>query len=176
MPTVHDVDSYLQSRLGVSGGVKRHKMLYAINRLSLFKTGNPLFSAEAEAWKWGPAFPGVYYNPQRRGNPDAIPAWGVPIISEVHQALGNCGGKVLAKRSHNRYPEWRAARQGLGPNENGNNVITFEAMRRALAREIATIVDGQVRVRVPSTKYGDIQQTLTNLRRITQGRLDFLTA
>jgi uncharacterized phage-associated protein len=175
MPNLFDVDSYLQAHFGVAGEVKRHKLCYAVNRLALVNTGRPLFSVEAEAWKWGPAFAELYHNPRRKGNPGAIDSEAAAIIDAVHGALGGKGGRELALRSHARYPEWREAREGLGASDNGQNLITFDAMRRALAREIATVVDGQVRLRVPSTKYADIQHTLAVLRKVIQGRVDYLT-
>jgi uncharacterized phage-associated protein len=174
MPTVFDVNTYLQSRLGITGDIKRHKLLYAINRLCLFKTGEPMFPSEAVGWKWGPAYEGIYYNPARRGNPDALSAEHISFVAEVNQKLGRAGGQALAKRSHGRYPEWRDAREGLKPNDNGHNLITFEAMRRALAGELATVIDGQVCLRVRSNSYADIEAALTSLRRITKGRLEFL--
>ncbi len=174
MATVFDVQRYLQDHLHVTGDVKLHKLLFAINRLSIFQTGDPMFLSEAEAWRWGPVFPEVYFNRGRAtGDLQAISGADAAIIKEVCRTLGDKAGSQLASRSHDRYPEWQEMRAGLKANEPSRKVITFGAMRKALAREIATVVDGQVRLRVPSKKYADIENALTTLNRITNGRLLF---
>lgn len=170
MATVFDVHQYLKDKLRVSGAVKLHKLLFAINRLSIARTGDPMFLSEAEAWKWGPVFAEVYFNQEQRGDVRVISDADAAIISEVCRTLGSKAGSQLASRSHDRYPEWQEMRAGLGPNEPSRKVITFDAMRRALAQELVAIVDGKVRIRVPSKTYGDIDSALTTLHHITNGR------
>jgi len=131
MPTIYDFDTALRQRLeprfGTLGEVARHKLLYAVHRLAICKSGQPAFSGVCRAWKMGPVFVDLHCNPSVKGDRDALSAVENGYCDWVARVLGATSGRKLAARSHCRYPEWRAARRFPV-----NNEITLAAIRAAL--------------------------------------------
>jgi uncharacterized phage-associated protein len=132
-PTLFDFDAYMCQQLGGSGTVARkvarHKLLYAVQRLSIATTGKRAFDARCEAWALGPVFVELQKHPDRVGNPSALSAADRQLCETVLAKIGHLSGKELAIRSHRRYPEWRAARKGLKPTECGHREISPGVIR-----------------------------------------------
>lgn len=137
-PTLFDFDTFMCQQLGssdkVARKVARHKLLYAVQRLSVATTGKPAFDARCEAWALGPVFVELQKHPDRVGNPSALSAADRQLCDTVLAKIGHLSGKELAIRSHRRYPEWRAAREALKPTDRGHREITAEAVCKALER------------------------------------------
>jgi uncharacterized phage-associated protein len=132
-PTLFDFDTFICQQLGGSGKVARkvarHKLLYAVQRLSIATTGKPAFDARCEAWALGPVFVELQMHPSRAGNPSALSAADRQLCETVLAKIGHLSGKELAIRSHRRYPEWQAARKGLKPTECGHREISPGVIR-----------------------------------------------
>jgi uncharacterized phage-associated protein len=133
MPNIYDFDAALRQRVepkrGTLGMVARHKLLYAVHRMSIAETGAPAFHARCEAWLMGPVFPEFYHNPQRiAGSPDLLSTEQQGYCDLVARILGAQSGRSLAARSHWRYPEWFEAKKRRTDKE-----ITVAAIRQQLA-------------------------------------------
>jgi len=133
MPSVYDFDAALRQRIepkrGTLGMVARHKLLYAVHRMSIAKTGEPAFQDRCEAWPMGPVFPEFYHNPKQiAGNADLLNAEQRGYCDLVARILGAQSGRSLAARSHWRYPEWFEAKKRRTDKE-----ITVAAIKRQLA-------------------------------------------
>lgn len=115
MATIFDFDSYLQDRLsskfGTLGQVARHKLLYAVHRAVIAKTGKPAFECPCEAWPMGPVFVSLYFCQNASGNPGVLSADERAVCDWVARVLGATSGRKLAARSHAKYPEWYTARK-----------------------------------------------------------------
>lgn len=126
--TIYDFDAYLRQHLepkfGNLGQVARHKLLYAVHRLSIAKTNEPAFAARCEAWPMGPVFTELYFNPNIAGNAAVLTAEQRGFCDLVGRVLGAQSGRSLAARSHCRYPEWRDAKR-----KRVNKEITVNAIR-----------------------------------------------
>ena len=76
VPTIFDFDAALRQRLepefGSLGEVARHKLLFAVHRVAICRTGLPAFQGRCEAWKLGPVFLEIWNSPTRVGNPLAL--------------------------------------------------------------------------------------------------------
>jgi uncharacterized phage-associated protein len=115
MPTIYDFDAALRQRVepihGTLGMVARHKLLYAVHRLSISKTGKPAFPTRCEAWPMGPVFPEFYHCPNLGGDVAALNSEQNAFCDLIAQILGAYSGRSLAARSHWRYPEWIEAKK-----------------------------------------------------------------
>jgi uncharacterized phage-associated protein len=134
-PTVFDFDAYLRTLLepkkGALGLVARHKLLYAVHRLAICKTGVPAFEDRCEAWKLGPVFVPLWNNPNKSGNPDVLTVEQKEFCQLVARILGTQSGRSLAARSHAKYPEWHNARRA-SRRKHTNAEITVDAIREQL--------------------------------------------
>jgi uncharacterized phage-associated protein len=132
MPTIYDFDAALRQRVepkrGTLGMVARHKLLYAVHRLAISKTGEPAFQACCEAWPMGPVFTEFYCNPNLAGNAEALTAEQIGFCDLVGRVLGAYSGRSLAARSHWRYPEWFEAKK-----RRSNKEITVVSIKQHLA-------------------------------------------
>jgi uncharacterized phage-associated protein len=132
MPTVFDFDTALRRRLepkfGTLGLVARHKLLYAVHRLSISKTSEPAFHARCEAWPMGPVFTELYFNPNVTGDSDALTPDQKGFCDLIARILGAQSGRSLAARSHWRYPEWFEAKK-----RRTNKEITVVEIKQHLA-------------------------------------------
>lgn len=131
MPTIFDFDAALRQRLepefGSLGEVARHKLLFAVHRMAICRTGKPAFQSRCEAWKLGPVFLEIWNNPTRAGNPGVLTGEQQNYCDLVARILGAQSGRSLAARSHAKYPEWFIARRSA------SKEITVDAVREQLA-------------------------------------------
>ena len=132
MPTIYDFDAALRQRVepkrGILGMVARHKLLYAVHRLAISRTGEPVFNSRCEAWPMGPVFPEFYHEPNVPGSVDSLTAEHIGFCDLVARVLGACSGRSLAARSHWRYPEWFEAKK-----RRNNKEIAVAEIKQQLA-------------------------------------------
>jgi uncharacterized phage-associated protein len=132
-PTLFDFDAKIRELLephhGTLGMVQRHKLLYAVLRQGIGRTGVPPFQATVAAWPMGPVILELHNDPEHGGDPDALSKDQSDACAIVAARLGGIPGKRLAERSHRHYPEWRIARQGLTRSKKGNRIISTHLIR-----------------------------------------------
>ena len=126
--------SLLEPKFGPLGEVQKHKLNYSAWRLGIATTGEPPFEADILAYPLGPFIAELGKQPNRDGDTSTLSAADRNLCLVVASRLGGISGKRLALRSHTKYPEWQAAREGLKPTECGHREITAEAVRKALER------------------------------------------
>jgi hypothetical protein len=118
MPTIYDFDAALRQRVepkrGTLGMVARHKLLYAVHRLAISRTGEPAFNSRCEAWPMGPVFPEFYHNPNVPGSVDSLAAEHVGFCDLVARVLGACSeslalsGMVRGKKAPQQQRNYRS--------------------------------------------------------------------
>jgi uncharacterized phage-associated protein len=131
MPTIYDFEAALRERLepefGSLGQVAMHKLLFAVHRTAICRTGKPAFRGRCEAWPMGPVFTELYFQPNGKGNPSALTPEQDGYCDLVARILGAQSGRSLAARSHAKYPEWYLARR------RADKEITVDAICEQLA-------------------------------------------
>ena len=142
---VDDVAAAFIARLGPVDAMKLQKLLYYAQGWHLAITGQPLFTDSIEAWRDGPVVPVVYSGHRGRrkvsswpsGNPAALDKDSVQLLDLVCASYGELSGDDLSKLTHSEDP-WLQARRGLREDEPGDELITYDAMRRYFTgRELA---------------------------------------
>ena len=132
-PTIFDFDACLRRELepnhGRLGLVQRHKLLYAVLRLSLVNDGEPAFLSRCEPWRYGPVFTELQANPDRGGDRDALSSHDRALCHQVTAKLAGVSGQKLASRSHRVYREWRDIRDGIPANRNCHREIDIDTIR-----------------------------------------------
>jgi uncharacterized phage-associated protein len=133
--SAHDVAKYIISKFGVVSAMKLQKLVFYSQAWSLVWDERLLFSEKIEAWANGPVVPKLYS--VHKGQFE-ISNWPLGKISNLdHKAkttidsIINFYGKKTAQElsdlSHCEKP-WLEARQGLAPQERGNNVISTASL------------------------------------------------
>jgi len=137
MSTVKDVSKIvIQSSSGPISNLKLQKLLYYVQGWSLALYDKPAFVERIEAWVHGPVVPEIFYayrhfrwNPIELGSETvAIPDSEVSHVKEVLKVYGSLTATDLESLSHGETP-WIVARDGYGPNEPANAVISHESMK-----------------------------------------------
>lgn len=112
--------------------MKLHKLLYLSQRESFAILGQPLFRENMEGWKYGP----VSVDVRMRFGKDGIEADtqevdlnSIYILKNVILEYGQIASWKLSELTH-RETSWLNARKGLKPNENGNQVLLLEDIRK----------------------------------------------
>jgi len=132
---VHDVASYILQRQGQMTTWKLQKLVYYSQAWNLVWTDEPLFADDIEAWANGPVVRSLY-NMHRGwysigqlpvGNPDRLTVDERATIDAVLAEYGGLTGLQLSHLSHSERP-WEEAREGLGPTDYGNRVISLATM------------------------------------------------
>jgi uncharacterized phage-associated protein len=116
--------------------LKLQKLLYYVQGWHLALKGEPIFTAEIQAWVHGPVTPEVFHlykhfrwNPIEKPTEDlAMPASIASHTKLVLDAYGKYAASQLEALSHSESP-WIDARMGLSPNAPSNAVISHQAMR-----------------------------------------------
>ena len=136
---VFDIASYICSRFLRENGVKTdemklHKLLYFSQRESIIQNGEPLFSEEFEAWKYGPVLRDIrehYKNDDFNydyDNPELE-----PVMDKVFSEYSHILSWSLSMISHGE-ESWKKARKGLDKSENGRNIIPTDDIRKDAQR------------------------------------------
>jgi uncharacterized phage-associated protein len=135
MVSAHDVAAYILSKSGEMTAMKLQKLVYYSQAWSLVWDDEKLFNEPIQAWANGPVVPSLY---NRHRGAFKVKSWSWGKASKlnltqretVDAVLAFYGPKTsqwLSELSHQEAP-WREARQGLGPSERGDKVISLAAM------------------------------------------------
>ncbi|MBI1308613.1 MAG: DUF4065 domain-containing protein [Proteobacteria bacterium] len=137
MANVFDVAKYILLTQGVAITTwKLQKLVYYSQAWSLVWDDAPLFNEEIQAWANGPVCPDLY-NAHRGefsishegidGDPDKLEKNQIDTINKVIEHYSKLSAHQLSELTHSEAP-WINAREGLEPNERGNQVIALDAM------------------------------------------------
>lgn len=109
--------------------MKLHKLLYFVQRESFIQTGEPLFSEEFEAWKFGPVMTEIRYRYKVDDFPEChIDGITDKIINNVFKIYSKTRSWSLSMMSHEE-TSWKNARDGVPDGENGNNKMSTDDIK-----------------------------------------------
>ena len=118
--------------------MKMHKMMYFSQRESLMISGNPLFSDDFEAWKYGPVLLSVrneYLTGHMfAGEYDELDDTERNLVASVYERYDEYDAWQLSTLSHAEH-SWRQARKDLGACEAGHEKMSLSAMKVDATRE-----------------------------------------
>jgi uncharacterized phage-associated protein len=111
--------------------MKLHKLMYFAQRESLIRTGEPLFDAEFQGWRFGPVLPAlreVYkasdFAPLEELELGADQA----ALDAVFDEYAETDSWNLSLLSHGEIC-WKRSRKGIAPHESSSNPIPLEDIR-----------------------------------------------
>lgn len=117
--------------------MKLHKLLYFTQRESLIQKGEPMFEEEFLAWRYGPVLPEIrscYANNLFNDMPtEDFISDNRSIFDFVFSNYAPKDAWSLSRLTHGEY-SWINARGNLFPNQNGNNPLAVEDIRRDAER------------------------------------------
>ena len=136
---MHDMKtaaSYLCGRYEEAYGqkideMKLHKLMYFAQRESLIRTGEPLFDAEFQGWRFGPVLPAL--REVYRAN-DFAPLEELELgedraaLDAVFDEYAETDSWNLSLLSHGEIC-WKRSRKGIAPHESSSNPIPLEDIR-----------------------------------------------
>ena len=138
MISVAKAASYIYHRYKEEKGtcideMKLHKLLYLSQRESIIVTGEPMFSAPFEAWKYGPVVVEVrdLYRKDALNVPLTKAELEVykPIFDYVFMNYADKDSWSLSNLTHSE-TSWKNARKGLGLDEHCSNELDMEDIRK----------------------------------------------
>lgn len=135
MANVRDVAAYILEKQGEITAMKLQKLTYYSQAWSLVWDEKPLFPERIEAWANGPVVPDLYeahkgefkLSKLPTGNPSILDSLETETVDKVLEFYGDKSSQWLSDLTHKEDP-WLNAREGLNPDERGNNEITHAAM------------------------------------------------
>ena len=136
---MHDMKtaaSYLCGRYEEAYGqkideMKLHKLMYFAQRESLIRTGEPLFAAEFQGWRFGPVLPAL--REVYKAN-DFAPLEELELgadqaaLDAVFDEYAETDSWNLSLLSHGEIC-WKRSRKGIAPHESSSNPIPLEDIR-----------------------------------------------
>ena len=136
---MHDMKtaaSYLCGRYEEAYGqkideMKLHKLMYFAQRESLIRTGEPLFDAEFQGWRFGPVLPAL--REVYKAN-DFAPLAALElgedqaVLDAVFDEYAETDSWNLSLLSHGEIC-WKRSRKGIAPHESSSNPIPLEDIR-----------------------------------------------
>lgn len=136
---MHDMKtaaSYLCGRYEEAYGqkideMKLHKLMYFAQRESLIRTGEPLFDAEFQGWRFGPVLPAL--REVYKAN-DFAPLEELELgadqaaLDAVFDEYAESDSWNLSLLSHGEIC-WKRSRKGIAPHESSSNPIPLEDIR-----------------------------------------------
>ena len=136
---MHDMKtaaSYLCGRYEEAYGqkideMKLHKLMYFAQRESLIRTGEPLFDAEFQGWRFGPVLPAL--REVYKAN-DFTPLEELELgedqaaLDAVFDEYAETDSWNLSLLSHGEIC-WKRSRKGIAPHESSSNPIPLEDIR-----------------------------------------------
>lgn len=133
--TVFDIANYILSQTGQITTMRLQKLVYYCYAWSLVWDETPLFNDRIEAWVNGPVVPNLYYAHRgmfevkkfHNGETSKITGNKKETIDKVLESLNDKSTKWLIDLTHLEAP-WIDARQGMNPNDRGNNIISNQAI------------------------------------------------
>lgn len=135
--TVFDVAKYILENQGSMSTWKLQKLCYYSQAWSLAWTAKPLFDENFEAWRNGPVCPPLFHVHKgmfmvdaslfKEADSSGLNDEEKDTIDTVLESYGNKEPYELRAMTHAEAP-WKDMRRGLGDFDNGNAVITKDAM------------------------------------------------
>lgn len=112
--------------------MKLHKLLYLSQRESIIVTGEPMFSAPFEAWKYGPVVVEVRDLYRKDALNETLTGQELekykPVFDYVFANYANKDSWSLSILTHSE-TSWQNARKGLGPDDQSSNQLRLEDIR-----------------------------------------------
>ncbi|WP_454785477.1 Panacea domain-containing protein [Legionella sp. WA2024007413] len=137
MANVFDVAKYILEQTGSLTTMKLQKLVYYSQAWHATWDDKRLFPERIEAWINGPICPSLFFPFQGRfeiskidiedGNSTNLTKDEKESIDSVIHYYGDKNSQWLSDLTHAEEP-WRKAREGLAPNERGNQEITIGSM------------------------------------------------
>lgn len=137
MNKILDVAGYITKKYKEVTGelldeMKLHKLLYFTQREAIAITGKPGFIGTFEGWKYGPVCREVRSN--FYDGDIVVPVGAISedlqyIANNVILEYGSLASWKLSELSHKDI-SWQNARKGLSANENGNNPLSMDDIRK----------------------------------------------
>ena len=117
--------------------MKLHKLLYFSQRESIIRTGEPMFSEDFEAWKYGPVIASIR-DLYKSNSLNQIPTWEelAPFCESLDFIFQNYANKdswSLSILAHGEY-SWQNARKGYAPEDKCNKKLKLEDIRKDAER------------------------------------------
>ena len=109
--------------------MKLHKLLYLSQRESIIVTGEPMFTAPFEAWKYGPVVVEVRDLYRRNALNETLSEAELETYKPVFVNYADKDSWSLSNLTHSE-SSWKNARKGLGPDEHCSNVLDLEDIRK----------------------------------------------
>lgn len=136
---MHDMKtaaSYLCGRYEEAYGqkideMKLHKLMYFAQRESLIRTGEPLFDAEFQGWRFGPVLPALreVYKANDFAPLEELELGGdQAALDAVFDEYAETDSWNLSLLSHGEIC-WKRSRKGIAPHESSSNPIPLEDIR-----------------------------------------------
>ena len=138
MESVTKIASYVCSRYQCEFGdrideMKLHKLLYLLQREAIIRTGEPMFDATFQAWKYGPVIPEIRVLYKRNGLDETLSDVAVEQYREVFDyVFSEYAGKrsfVLSNITHGEY-SWRHAREGYSKYADSKEPMSLEDIKK----------------------------------------------
>ena len=124
---------YEEEKENTSDEMKLHKLLYLSQRESIIVTGEPMFTAPFEAWKYGPVVVEVRDLYRRNALNETLSEAELetykPVFDYVFVNYADKDSWSLSNLTHSE-SSWKNARKGLGPDEHCSNVLDLEDIRK----------------------------------------------
>lgn len=132
--------------------LKLQKLVYYAQAWFVANYEKPLFKGEFQAWVHGPVLPELYRTYKERGSSPiptsreleevekALDPAILEYLKEVARVYMPSGAYELELMTHQEAP-WIDAREGLEPDEKGENVISLEAMKEYYGGKIKNQTD-----------------------------------
>ena len=117
--------------------MKLHKLLYFAQRESLIQLDEPLFSAQFEAWKYGPVLVEIrqLYKDDKlheRLSPESIEKF-AKVFDKVFSQYATKDSWSLSILTHGEL-SWQVARRGFGEDEPCSTLIKIEDIKKDAKR------------------------------------------
>ena len=113
--------------------MKLHKLLYLSQRESIIITGEPMFSAPFEAWKYGPVVVEVRDLYRKDALNETLTASELevykPVFDYVFVNYADKDSWSLSILTHSE-TSWQNARKGLGPDDHSSNLLSMDDIRK----------------------------------------------
>lgn len=113
--------------------MKLHKLLYLSQRESIIITGEPMFSAPFEAWKFGPVVVEVRDLYRKDALNQTLTESDMemykPVFDYVFVNYASKDSWSLSNLTHSE-SSWKNARKGLGPDEHSSNLLAMDDIRK----------------------------------------------
>ena len=138
MVSVEKAASYIYNRYKEENGtcideMKLHKLLYLSQREAIIMTGEPMFNASFEAWKYGPVVVEIRDLFRKEALNETLTESELkvykPVFDFVFENYANKDSWSLSILTHSE-TSWQNARKGLGPDDQSSNILNLNDIQK----------------------------------------------